>query len=245
MPLFIGNSGVEKVFIGGTEVQQIRTEGDLRFNAFTNTPPQVSLSADAASYNQNATATFTATVVDPDVPSLQTLTYVWTVGGIIVKTTTGSSSLVDTYTHSSSGGTSTIGVTVTDSGSGVSNSVSISRTWLSAALSFTLVGTWTPAGNFSNGPQTSFAHSSGTPVWFYLLPNTNYTSVMSDASYGAVSLTNFIDDGIVSSQSYSRRYKVTVSGQGQGSSGTARVRISVSGRTPSLVTIGAGSFSFG
>ena len=68
---------------------------------------------------------------------------------------------------------------------------------------------------------------------------------MSDASYGAVSLANFVDNGIVSSQSYSRRYTVTVSGQGQGSSGTARVRISVSGRTPSLVTIGAGSFAFG
>ena len=130
MPLFIGNSEVEKVFIGETEVQTVRTEGDLRFNAFTNTPPQVSLSANAASYLENVSATFTATVIDPDVPSLQTLTYVWTDNGTVVRTTTGTSSLTDAYTVSYSSGTRTIGVTVTDSGSGVSNNVTIARSWL-------------------------------------------------------------------------------------------------------------------
>ena len=158
MPLFIGNSEVEKVFIGETEVQTVRTEGDLRFNAFTNTPPQVSLSANAASYNANATATFTATVIDPDVPGLQTLTYVWTDNGTVVRTTTGTSSLTDAYTVSYSSGTRTIGVTVTDSGSGVSNNVTIARSWLVArtcSIGSNQNATWTGGGSATVGISLS------------------------------------------------------------------------------------------
>ena len=160
MPLFIGNSEVEKVFIGETEVQTVRTEGDLRYTAFTNTPPQVSLSANASSYNSNVSATFTATVIDPDVPSLQTLTYVWTDNGTVVRTTTGTSSLTDAYTVSYSSGTRTIGVTVTDSGSGVSNNVTIQRIWY---LNRSVSGNIISRRSFSQGVGNT--NISATLTW--------------------------------------------------------------------------------
>ena len=123
MPIRLSGEQAAKVKYAGEDITKafhplsVGESENTKNALFQNTSPMVMLSVNNSNPSPGDTIVFTATVVDPEVSAgTDTLTYEWYVNDVLVKTTTGTSSLTDTYSYTQSGtGSADVHVVVSDS----------------------------------------------------------------------------------------------------------------------------------
>jgi hypothetical protein len=224
-----------KASAGGT-LTAIGSSPAVTVNAPTNRPPTATVSLNTSSPTTNQTLTATATKSDPDGNPV-TLTYVWKVNGATKRTTSGTSSLTDTFDLSVAGNgdrgdTVTVSVTPND-GTVDGTAAGASATVADSAPSVGTVAI-SPASPTTTQTLTAtpsaFSDADGDTLVFHYVWKNGSTTVGSDSATLDLSQTGNGNKGDTITVS------VTAS-DGTASSTAALDHVTVANSAPSVGTV--------